>query len=225
MKKTLTKGLSTRAAITDVAVRLFSEHGYTGTTMRDIAEAVGLLPGSLYAHIDSKETLLLEIVSDGIAQFLAIEKSLDASRGSAETLLREAMRRHIEVVAKDPQRSLVVFHQWRFLSEPNLASAVSMRRRYANAFVKIVDAGKAEGVFSSKLDTRIAVFGVLGALNWIPEWYSPDGPSDAAQIADQLADALVFGLRKGASWDAAMGAPVEARRPASGKTVRARQRV
>jgi len=208
MKKTQTKGLSTRAAITDVAVRLFSERGYTGTTMRDIAEAVGVLPGSLYAHIESKETLLLEIVSHGIAQFLAIEKSLEGARDSAEVLLRKAIRGHIEVVVKDPERSLVVFHQWRILSEPNLASAIAMRRRYANGFVKIVNAGKAEGVFSPRLDTRIAVFGILGALNWIPEWYSPDGPSDAAQIADQLAAALLYGLREGSAWDEAVDAQV-----------------
>jgi AcrR family transcriptional regulator len=201
MKKTQTKGLSTRAAITDVAVRLFSERGYSGTTMRDIAEAVGVLPGSLYAHIESKETLLLEIVSHGIAQFLAVEKSLEGSRESPEALLRKAIRGHIEVVAKDPERSLVVFHQWRFLSEPNLASAVAMRRRYANGFVKIVNAGKAAGVFSPGLDTRIAVFGILGALNWIPEWYSPDGPSNAAEIADQLAAVLLNGLRQGSAWD------------------------
>ena len=58
MKKRQVKS-STREVIADVAVKLFGEHGYTGTTMRDIAEAVGVLPGSLYAHIDSKETLLL----------------------------------------------------------------------------------------------------------------------------------------------------------------------
>ena len=225
MKKTQTKGVSTRAAITDVAVRLFSERGYTGTTMRDIAEAVGVLPGSLYAHIESKETLLLEIVSDGIAQFLAIEKSLEGSRESAEILLRKAIRGHVEAVVKDPQRSLVVFHQWRFLSEPNLASAIAMRRRYANGFVKIVNAGKAEGVFSSKLDTRIAVFGILGALNWIPEWYSVDGPFNAAQIADQLAATLLFGLRDGSAWQAADDAPASLeppKRPAPKKASRSK---
>lgn len=225
MKKTQSKGLSTRVAITDVAVRLFSERGYTGTTMRDIAEAVGVLPGSLYAHIESKETLLLEIVSHGIAQFLAIEKSLEGSRESAEVLLRRAIRGHIEVVVKDPERSLVVFHQWRFLSEPNLASAIAMRRRYANGFVKIVNAGKTEGVFSPRLDTRIAVFGILGALNWIPEWYSADGPSDAAQIADQLAAALLYGLRDGSAWDEAVDAKMSlppAVMPAAKKTPRSK---
>src|SRR5450755_2439237 len=123
MKKKAVK-ISTRVAIADTAVRLFGEHGYTGTTMRDIAEAVGVLPGSLYAHIDSKETLLLKIVSDGIARFLAIERALAISDDSPEVSLRKAIRAHIDVVVEDPKRSLVVFHQWRFLSEPNRASAV-----------------------------------------------------------------------------------------------------
>src|ERR1700730_12401521 len=200
MKKQQVKGSSTREAIADTAVRLFSEHGYTGTTMRDIAEAVGVLPGSLYAHIESKETLLLEIVSDGIARFLAIEQALEAFVDSREARLRKAIRAHIDAVAEDPQRSLVVFHQWRFLSEPNRASAVAMRRRYANAYVKIVEDGKAAGGFSPRLDTHIAVFGVLGALNWIPEWYSDKGASSPSEIADSMAEALIFGLRDGSAW-------------------------
>ena len=88
MKKKQVKSSGTREVIADVAVRLFGEHGYTGTTMRDIAEAVGVLPGSLYAHIDSKETLLLEIVKEGIARFLAIEQSLQGSTESPEARLR-----------------------------------------------------------------------------------------------------------------------------------------
>ena len=200
MKKKQVKSSSTREVIADVAVRLFGEHGYTGTTMRDIAEAVGVLPGSLYAHIDSKETLLLEIVKDGIARFLAIEQSLQGSAESPEARLRKAIRAHVDVVAEDPQRSLVVFHQWRFLSEPNRASAVAMRRRYANAYVKIVEDGKAAGVFSPRLDTHIAVFGVLGALNWIPEWYSDKGAASPGEIAERLGEALIFGLREGPAW-------------------------
>src|ERR1700736_6274405 len=199
MKKRQVKS-STREVIADVAVRLFGEHGYTGTTMRDIAEAVGVLPGSLYAHIDSKETLLLEIVKEAMARFLAIEQSLQGSAESPEVRLRKAIRAHVDVVAEDPQRSLVVFHQWRFLSEPNRASAVAMRRRYANAYVRIVEDGKATGVFSPRLDTHIAVFGVLGALNWIPEWYSDKGSSSPEEIADRMAEALIFGLREGPAW-------------------------
>ena len=226
MKKQPAKNVSPREAIADVAVRLFSEHGYTGTTMRDIAKAVGVLPGSLYAHIDSKETLLLEIVSDGITRFLAIEKLLKASTESPGERLRTAIRAHIEVVAEDPERTLVIFHQWRFLSEPNRATAVAMRRRYADAFFDIVEDGKSRGEFSPQLDTTVAVFGILGALNWIPEWYSAKGASTAGEIADRLADTLIFGLREGPAWTrAASGgaaatvadAPARKRAPAAKK--------
>jgi Tetracyclin repressor-like, C-terminal domain len=66
--------------------------------------------------------------------------------------------------------------------------------------VKIVEDGKAAGVFSPRLDTHIAVFGVLGALNWIPEWYSDKGSSSPEEIADRMAESLIFGLREGPAW-------------------------
>src|SRR4051812_40615760 len=96
-----------REFILEAATQLFSEKGYAGTTMRDIARAVGVLPGSLYAHIDSKETLLLEIVESGIDRFLTIAEGLDPAHRSVERL-RSAVRMHLAVVAENPQRTLVV---------------------------------------------------------------------------------------------------------------------
>ncbi len=188
-----------REAIIDVAVRLFGEKGYNATTMRDIAKAVGILPGSLYAHIDSKETLLIEIVEKGIERFLAIDRLLAASEESPQARMRIAIREHIKVVAENPERTLVVFHQWRFLSGPNRARAIAMRRRYAKAFMKILNDGIANGDFNSQLDARLAVFGILGALNWTPEWYSPSGPMSAEEIGQKMADSLINGLRPSSS--------------------------
>ena len=189
--------LSPREAIANAAVRLFGERGYSGTTMRDLAQEVGLLAGSLYAHIDSKETLLAEIVQGGFAQFLAIVQRLEASTDPPEVKLRAAIVAHMAAVAENPERTLVVLHQWRFLTEPNRKKAVAMRRSYAQTFMNIVEAGIASGAFSPKLNARIAVFGILGALNWTSEWYSPDGSASALEIGDWLADALIGGLRTG----------------------------
>jgi AcrR family transcriptional regulator len=183
-----------RSSILDVAVRLFGQQGYTGTSMRDIAKSVGVLPGSLYAHIDSKETLLVEIVNAGITSFLdAVEPSV-SSPDSADARLRAAIRAHVEVVAQNPERSLVVFHQWRFLGEPNLAAAIDKRRRYEQAFMTIVGDGVRAGIFATSLNIRIAVLTILGALNWTPEWYSPDGPATPSQLGDRIADTLLQGL-------------------------------
>lgn len=183
-----------RGAILDVAVRLFGQQGYTATSMRDIAKAVGVLPGSLYAHIDSKETLLAEIVEDGISAFIAAFASAVRSGDSVEERMRSAIRAHVEVVAKSPEKSLVVFHQWRFLNEPKRAAAILKRRQYEQAFISLVAEGVREGVFQSDLNVRIAVLTVLGALNWTPEWYSPHGQATPAQIGDHLATTLLRGL-------------------------------
>ncbi|MES2097028.1 MAG: TetR/AcrR family transcriptional regulator [Pseudomonadota bacterium] len=183
-----------RSSILNATIRLFGQQGYTGTSMRDIAKEVGVLPGSLYAHIDSKETLLLEIVDAGINGFLsAVEPIVDLPL-PAEERLRRAIRAHVEVVAENPERSLVVFHQWRFLSDGNLAAAIEHRRRYERAFVRIFESGVEAGVFEKTLNKRIAVLTILGALNWTPEWYSADGPATASQLGDMMADSLLSGL-------------------------------
>lgn len=182
-----------REVILDVATELFSESGYAGTTMREIANAVGVLPGSLYAHIDGKETLLLEIVEGGIDRFLAAATATEGVEDSA-TRLREAVKAHLAVVGESPARTLVVFHQWRFLTGPNRARILDKRRRYEEFFVTLIEEGVAAGAFSSRLDQKITVLSILGSLNWAAEWFSPDGPARPAEVGDRLADTILWGL-------------------------------
>jgi hypothetical protein len=108
--------------------------------------------------------------------------------------MREAIRAHVAVVAANPQRTLVVFHQWRFLSGPNRARIVDKRRRYEMIFTSLMEEGLAEGTFGRQLDAKIAVLGILGALNWTAEWYSPDGPIPSEVVGDRLADTVLWGL-------------------------------
>ena len=184
-----------RDKIVKQASLLFSKLGYTGTTMRDIAVNVGVLPGSLYAHIKSKEELLLEIVSSGIESFLQIEVAARDMSGTAEEKLRYAVGRHIEVVAEDPAKMLIVFHQWRYLTPPNLSRAKKMRRRYAQFYRDLLKEGIAAGEFSSELDSKVEVLAIMGALNWTPEWYRRGGPYSPAEIGAKIADIMICGLR------------------------------
>jgi TetR/AcrR family transcriptional regulator, cholesterol catabolism regulator len=177
------------------ATRLFGAQGYTGTTMRDIATAVGVLPGSLYTHIDGKETLLLEIVEGGIDKFLALGYAAVAGPGNAEERLRSLIRGHVAIVAQNAERTLVVFHQWRYLTGDNLDRIVEKRRQYELIMTTVVQDGSREGVFSPKLHLKTAVLGILGALNWTAEWYKPDGPDSGEEIGERLADVIMFGLK------------------------------
>lgn len=191
---TAAPGGRSRESILDVAVRLFGQQGYTGTSMRDIAKAVGVLPGSLYAHIDSKETLLAEIVDVGIRNFLQAVEPIARRPLPSEERLCAAIIAHVEVVAQNPERSQVVFHQWRYLKEPTIAEAIAKRRRYEQAFVSIIEAGREDGTFEPDLNVRVAVLTILGALNWTPEWYSPTGRLSPAELGQMMADTLLRGL-------------------------------
>jgi TetR/AcrR family transcriptional regulator, cholesterol catabolism regulator len=182
-----------REAIFAAATQLFGERGYAATTMRDIARAVGILPGSLYAHIDSKEAVLLEIIEGGVDRFNAAVETIDARNLAPETALRAAIGRHLEIVAENPQRTLIVFHQWRFLGDANRSRLLAKRARYEEFFVRTLRAGIATGAFDPHLDPKVTVLVILGALNWTPEWFSPAGPSTPAEIAAKIADGLLGG--------------------------------
>jgi len=190
-----------RALIMDVATHLFGKQGFTGTSMRDIAQGVGVLPGSLYAHINSKETLLVEIVEDGIDRFIAAVEPIVASNIAPEIKLRDAMKAHVEVVADNVERSQVVFHQWRYLEADNLSHAISKRNQYGQYFEDIIEIGKKKGNFLPSLDTKLAARTVLGALNWTPEWLDTDGKLCPSDVGARMSDILIQGLKHNSAND------------------------
>jgi TetR/AcrR family transcriptional regulator, cholesterol catabolism regulator len=184
-----------REAIMDAAMHLFGKQGYSGTSMRDIASAVGVLPGSLYAHIASKEALLVDIVDDGIHRFLAAVRPHVESAVNPAEKLRAMVIAHVAVVADNPERSLVVFHQWRFLGDSNIQAAIGKRRDYEQAFISVIESGMKTGAFRANLNRRIAVLTILGSLNWTPEWLSPEGKLSPEVVGGMIADTLLMGVR------------------------------
>lgn len=192
-----------REAILEVATQLFSERGYEATKMRDIAKAVGLLPGSLYAHIESKETLLLEIVEAAIDRLYTIVEAIAMSTEPADVRMRAAIKAHVAEAARNPDRTVAANHQWRYLTGADRARVVERRRQYEELFTKMMEDGVASGVFTQRVDSRVAVLGILGALNWTAEWYSPSGPATAEEIGGKLADSLLLGVLAASQSDAA----------------------
>lgn len=176
------------------AMHLFGKQGFTGTSMRDIANAVGLLPGSLYAHIESKEALLFDIVAGGIGQFIAAVESASSNTSDPVDKLRKMIIAHVEIVAENPERSQVVFHQWRYLGTESLPDAVERRKQYESYFIEAIRTGANAGVFKPALNLRITVLTILGALNWTPEWFSPTGQLSATALGTLMADALLGGI-------------------------------
>jgi AcrR family transcriptional regulator len=188
-----------RDTILRAATKLFGQRSYPGTTMRDIATEVGILAGSLYAHISSKEALLVEIIDDGIGHFITDVRKAAADAGPEPDLkIRAMVAAHVAVVAANPERTLIVFHQWRYLGEDQQKKVRQRRRVFEGLFKKVIEEGVAAGIFADSIDTRVARLTILGALNWTPEWLSPDGPEKPAEVADHISDVLLAGLHGGA---------------------------
>lgn len=183
-----------RQLILDEGTKLFSRLGYRSTSMRDIGSACGLLAGSLYAHVQSKEQILFEITDAGTDEFLGHVRPLLDAEGTCSARLRTLVTAHIELIAKDVPRAQVVFHQWKHLTEPNRSYIKAKRQTYQNYFRAVIEDGVAQGEFRASLDAHVAVLTILGALNWLPEWYHPEGPLSADHLAEKVTDMILHGV-------------------------------
>jgi AcrR family transcriptional regulator len=187
--------LTRREQIVEAAAALFSERGYHATTVRDIAEAAGLLSGSLYAHIRSKEDLLQNIVMRAAGRFLEDLEAVVQDGGTPRERLRAAMRAHVRVVADDVEAARVFHHEWRALTGQRLAEVVRLRDRYEALWDGIVRE------LPGTADPKLARLLVLSAANWVYTWYHPDGPLTPDEVADRFTDLLLRGLGRRRSGD------------------------
>jgi AcrR family transcriptional regulator len=183
-----------KARIREIATDLFRVKGYAATSMRDLAQEVGIEAASLYSHVKSKEELLQSICFNLASAFFETIRPVREMNASAAIKLQHAILAHVEVVISNTSASAVFLHEWRHLSEPAYSDFKALRSEYERIFLDILRQGSAEGAFSFK-DESIAVRNLLSALNWLYEWYRPDGRYDAEEISNQLFDLIFNGIK------------------------------
>lgn len=182
--------------VVEAAVTLFSRKGYHGTTVRDIAVESGMLSGSLYAHISSKEDLLFEIVIRAADQFMGAVQPIAEGPGTAAEKLRRAMSAHLQVIAGSLDGATVFMHEWKALSEERRQIVSERRTAYEQLFASIIRQGIHSGEFRP-VDEKFARLLVLSAVNWLYEWYNPAGPLGPDAVADKFATLLLQGFMHG----------------------------
>lgn len=183
-----------RAELVAVAARLFSERGYHGTSMQDLGSALGLQRGSLYAHIGSKEDLLLDVVEEGADRFLERgELALNAD-GSAGDRLRALLIGHVETATQHLEASTVFLNEWRYLSSDLRDHIQAKRDRYEAMVREIVEEGVTTGEFRADVDVRFAATLVLSAGNWTYTWYRRGGDLTPTEIGERFAELVTRGL-------------------------------
>jgi TetR/AcrR family transcriptional regulator, cholesterol catabolism regulator len=184
-----------REEIIEAAVHLFHEQGYASTSMQDIANAVGLLKGSLYHHITGKEELLYEIHERFMAVILRQAAAREQQTGLCARQRLEGIVTDLLELIRDYRPYVEVFFRARYNLEGPRWKAIHEQREGYEAIVRaIVEDGQREGAFRPDLDPKIVTFGIFGMCNWSYQWLQPGGRYTATDIAEMFASMLLDGL-------------------------------
>jgi AcrR family transcriptional regulator len=185
-----------RAELTRAAARLFARKGYHGTSVGDLADALGMQKGSLYTHIDAKADLLWEVAREGSEAF---HGALDTVPEDGPVLdrIQAALRAHLRVVAEQHDIATVFVREWRYLEGERLEQFVAERRRYEERVRALFREGRELGQLRTDLDDGTAALLTLSAANWASTWVRPG--SDTDELADRFTALLLDGMRGYAS--------------------------
>jgi AcrR family transcriptional regulator len=178
-----------------VAEELFAERGYVATTVRDIAEAAGILSGSLYHHIDSKESIIDAILSRFIARSLAAYEAVVAEgRGPTETF--EALVRTSLASMVDSRAAIVVYqNEGRVLAaRPRFAYLAEAQCSFERIWTAVLEDGVRTGEFRPSIDPKLVYRLVRDTVWTAPRWYRPGGPLKPEKIVTQYLSVLTNGV-------------------------------
>ncbi|MBL1098687.1 TetR family transcriptional regulator [Streptomyces sp. 205] len=184
-----------RSELLTTAAEVFAAQGYNATTVRRIADAAGMLAGSLYYHFDSKESMIDEILSTFLDELWAgYEKVLGAGLGPRETIealvtesFREIDRHHAAVaIYQKEARQLAAQPRFGYLTES--------QRKFERAWLGTLERGVAEGAFRADVDIRLA-YRFLRDTVWVAaSWYRPGGHHSPEEIARQYLSMVLDGI-------------------------------
>src|SRR5919106_683077 len=181
-----------RDELTRTAARLFAERGFHGTSMGDLAEALGVQKGSLYSLTGSKQQLLYKTMRQGADAFHAALDAVPEPAPAAERV-RAALRGHLRVVAEQIDVATVFTREWRYLEGEQREEILGERRRYEERWRTLFREGVESGGLRIDLDVGAAALLVLSAANWAYTWLTPDRDTD--ELADRFTAILVDGIR------------------------------
>ncbi|TMB89842.1 MAG: TetR/AcrR family transcriptional regulator [Chloroflexi bacterium] len=183
-----------RDRVVDVAVKVFTERGYDGTSMADIARALGVHKSSIYHHVASKEQLLEDAVKRALNALHGVLAEPGATSGTAVERLRYVVERTVEIMVRQlPEVTVLLRIRG---NTPTERWAIARRRDFDRAVQRIVAAAIAEGDLRIDIDTALVTRLIFGMSNSVTEWYQPGGRLSARDMAGAI-EAIIFeGLRR-----------------------------
>ncbi|MDX1956611.1 MAG: TetR/AcrR family transcriptional regulator [Chitinophagaceae bacterium] len=186
---------SKKEVILTKAAQMFREKGFAATSMRDLAERVGIEAASLYNHIKSKNEILEAICFDVANRFMLKLEETEASDLPTIQKLENLMRFHIQEMIEHYEEVYVSDREWKHLNEPFLSNFRNQRRQYRRMFAAIIEKGITKGEIK-KIDAPTAVIILLQSVSGIESWHRSQAKISAKDLENNMVTILIDGLRK-----------------------------
>ena len=193
-----TENNSKREVIIKEASKLFKEKGFNATSMRDLADSVGVEAPSLYNHIQSKSELLKIICSNVGEKFAAKIAEVEATKIPAIEKVEKLLRFHIHEMINYYEDEYVSGHEWRYLKDPFLSEYREQRRNYRKRFTAIIQQGIDQNEIK-EIDANTAVLILLNAITSIDQWHRIVHKVSSNELEENIITILIEGLRSNPS--------------------------
>ncbi|MCK5874195.1 MAG: TetR family transcriptional regulator [Alcanivoracaceae bacterium] len=166
------------------AARLFREQGYDRTTVKEIAEACNMLPGSLHYRYQAKEDILVDLMRLGLEEAsIAVSQSVAGVTEPAEQL-RRGINAHLQMLVSGSDMVYVLLFEWRSLRGGARREMIKLRDRYESLWAAMLQLLAEQGVIRKDVDLELLRLIGLGALNWVATWFREEGRYSLEDIGD-----------------------------------------
>ena len=195
MAKAQRRKASKKDLILQKAAAMFREKGFAATSMRDLAETVGIEAASLYNHIRSKNEILEAICFDVANRFNTNLDVVEASKQASIPKVESLLRFHIRQMVENYEEVYVADREWKHLEEPYLSNFQNQRRVYRKKFASIIEDGIQKHEIK-KIDAPTAVLIMLHAVSGIESWHRSKARINDRELEDNMILIMIDGLRK-----------------------------
>lgn len=170
-----------QSEIADHAMQLFAQHGYEATSVRDVAEAVGMRASSLYNHFASKHQIMFFIAMRSMRELTRLQQEALSGETNPAAQLERAMATHIHFHATRKQDIQVTLQAIKALEQEARAELLAFRRSYVHTWIEILEAGVRTGQFDCP-NPKLSAYALIDMGIGISTWYRPDGPQSLEDI-------------------------------------------
>ncbi len=185
--------MTRKETILTESAKLFRKRGFAATSMRDIAQAVGIEAPSLYNHIKSKDEILASLLLDVAQDFTdGMDEILKLNLSPFNTL-KEVIQLHVNLTRTKTNQIALIVNEWRHLQNKAKTEFANLRENYEVNFRKIIERGIEDNSFK-EVDIELALFSILSTLRWFYAWYAVNEERYSEELEKDLFTILLKGL-------------------------------